>query len=158
MEVGKKKLRGGSEIGSANRVATTAGVNVRSGDGGHESCFCYVAVFDGPSLTDDDSTFLTVEFAPEDGLPLLVTGMKAEWVLMLIQIGSGVIEPDDPEPRRDGVESQSSWAGGGWRINRTRGVMRSSPFDWQVLPAVWIPGATLPGHLNWGQPNTGMAV
>ena len=69
MEAGKN-LRGGSEIGSANRVATTAGVNVRSGDGGHESCFCYVAVFDGPSLTDDDSTFLTVEFAPEDGLPL----------------------------------------------------------------------------------------
>ena len=34
-----KNLRGGSEIGSANRVATTAGVNVRSGDGGHESCF-----------------------------------------------------------------------------------------------------------------------
>ena len=54
---------------------------------------CYVAVFDGPSLcrpqaglckiivTGDDSMFLTVEFAPEDGLPLLVTAMKTERVL-----------------------------------------------------------------------------
>ena len=32
-------------------------------------------------VTGDDSMFLTVEFAPENGLPLLVTAMKTERVL-----------------------------------------------------------------------------
>ena len=86
VEVGKN-LRGGSEIGPVNRVATIAGVDIRSGDESHESCF-YIAVFDGPSLckiiaTDDDSTFLKVEFAPEDGPQLLVTAMNAEQVLSM---------------------------------------------------------------------------
>ena len=54
-----------------------------------------MAVFGGPSLckittTDDESTFLKVEFASKDGPPLLVTAMKAEQALsMSIQMGSG---------------------------------------------------------------------
>ena len=54
-----------------------------------------MAVFGGPSLckittTDDESTFLKVEFTSEDGPPLLVTAMKAEQALsMSIQMGSG---------------------------------------------------------------------
>ena len=89
VEVGKN-LRGGSEIGPVNQVATIARVDIRSGDESHESCF-YIAVFDGPSLckiiaTDDDSTFLKVEFTPEDGPQLSVTAINAERVFVDVDI------------------------------------------------------------------------
>ena len=79
-----------------------------------------MAVFCGPSLckittTDDESTFLKVEFASKDGPPLLVTAMKAEQALsMSIQMGSGGVASTvslSPMTRSREAESKVKVAG-----------------------------------------------